>query len=478
MREHLLSNKKVIQPKGAPAQAIADTEQQAKSAASESTDYVESLSVTKDNASSKKNAENGDSKQKLASQKASAKNESQAIMAHEKPLPVLLIDAGLTFTHVQQEILALAQHLQAQGFAVVLACPEHSALQTKAQEAGFDIFTLRAKGQDVSLGLRLSLRLLWRFKKKDPLCIHVFSPDCLGAIHRLVKWRLQGATLTYYSAFTTALPASKAVEASESPAFTLSAPMLKYLECIDKVIVPSSYIRSTWAHAGLEASRLKVIRTALSKENTALATPSSERFIFLVMTDFIENSCLDVLFGAMLEVEKNDFSKPWEVRVVGEGPDFGTYVQRAEDLGVAWRLSLLSTLDEDFPLQATLPHAHVLILPQLGPQGNIHACMNAWALGLPIIASNIMEYTELTEVAARICRGSKGGILSILPQDAKALAAAMQQTMEDTEKYTELAKESAHMRNYALLPRLQDTYLEVYKGGIASFGWVIPKKKA
>ncbi len=476
MREHLLSNEKVIQPKGAPAQAIADTEQQAKPVA----DSVETPPSTKKaHVPAKAKAENDESRDKHADQKASVKKESQAIMAHEKPLPVLLMDAGLTFTHVQQEVLALAQHLQAQGFAVVLACPEHSALQSKAQEAGFDIFTLRAKGQEISLGLRLSLRLLWRFKKKDPLCIHIFSPDCLPAIHRLVRWRLQGATLTYYSAFATppALAATKA-EGTESPAYALSAPMVKHLECIDKVIVPSSYIRSTWAHAGLEASRLKVIRTALPKENTEPTKASSERFIFLVMTDFIENSCLDVLFGAMLEVEKNDFSKPWEVRVVGEGPAFGTYVQRAEDLGVASRLSLLSTLDEDFPLQATLPHAHALILPQLGPQGNIHACMNAWALGLPIIATNIIEYTELTEVAARISRGSKGGILSIMPQDAKALAAAMQQVMEDTEKYTELAKESAHMRNYALLPRLQDTYLEVYKGGIASFGWVIPKKKA
>ncbi len=433
------------------------------------------------------------SKEQVSGQ-AKAQDKSQtkaphAVMAHEKPLPILLLDAGLTFGYRQQEILALAIYLQTRGFVVLLACPQSSILRIKAQAAGVSCFDLAHKGSKMSLGLGVFLRLLWRFKKKDPLCIHAFSPDFLPLVHRLVHWRLTGATLAFYSLFEAATLPSHADHSpdAESIPQQLSPLMAKYLTCIDKVTVPSSHVRATWAQAGIEASRLKVIRPAVpalegSVEHTAYAehegqAQQAQRFVFVVATEFLENSCLDVLFGAMLELEKHDFAMPWEVRVVGEGPDFATYMQRAEDLGVAPRLALLSTIDADFPLQVTLPHGHALILPQLGPQGNMHACINAWALGLPIIATHIAEYTELMEVAARISRGSKGGIITVVPQDAKALAAAMQEIMGQRARYVELAKESHTMRNYALMSRLEDTYMDVYKGGIASFGWVLPQKK-
>ncbi len=480
--------------------------------------------------------QNAQPPQEASSQQSSAPVQN-AIMAHEKPLPVLLLDTALDFGHVQQEIVALATHLQSLGFAVLLACPQGSALFSKVQKCqaqGIECLALAHKGNNVAVGLGLAIRLLWRFKKKTPLCIHSFSPVCLPLVHRLMQWRLKGATLAFYSAFeapqsstTTAKSASitktskntkvsgisetedtqktieKTPSATPEPATqTFSAQWAKYLACLDKIIVPSSYIRSAWAQTGIEVSKLKVIRTALPAveapstpattvtqvvEKTATDVASSaqqaqqaqqnHRFVFVVATNFVENSCLDVLFGAMLELEKTDFPKPWEVRVVGEGPDFATYMQRAEDLGIASRLALLSTLHYDFPLQATLPHGHALILPQLGPQGNMHACMHAWTLGLPIIATHIAEYTELMEVAARITRGSKGGITAIAPQEAKALAAAMHTIMGDAQRFSELAKESHAMRNYALMTRLQDTYMDVYKSGIASFGWVLPQKK-
>ncbi len=460
-------------------------------------------------------------------------------MAHERILLVLLMDDGMQYGHVQRELLATAKALRSTGFVVHVLCPEHSALVHKATAEGFIAVPIPPKKQGFISNYITSVRLLWKYDKNSPLCIHTFSATYLPLIKSFAKRRLQNVTVVLYSCFhkdlsvkTTsfAMPqkskpkaisdnipsegeelaqssedVSASTDSSNKPEikcevqveetgknfsqhFSKLSALTASADIAEKVIIPSSFVRNAWSEIKMDASRLKVIHTAFPRQESTPSERQGKRFVFLVLADFAgspEQDVMDTVYKAMLNLQDAKASvtesPEWEVRIMGAEQRLGAYVEKAKSLGIANRLTLLTSIDGNFPLEDVLPGVHALVLPQNTPEGNMPAFLAAWSYGLPIIASKVSGHLELVELADRTRIVSKSALKSdqvqlILPDDEDSLTEAMRELLCNKARYDELATASFAMSPYADMSRLQQNYLDIYRDCISARGWVLPKK--
>ncbi len=447
------------------------------------------------------------------------------VMAHEKPLQVLLLDDGLGYGHVQREVLALATPLRAADFVVHVLCPENSSLLHKAKEQEFVTVPLSTKRQGRLRRFMAAFSLLWKYDKKSPLCVHTFSAKTLPLVNSFVSRRMPGTTIAFYSCFAehllTTSPANtkdknitKTHELNKLPripsmpsipdhvnaqaktakedgtekSIADNSPInnahIEQANIAEKIILPSKLLQHTWAQARVDVSRLKVVYTACEKNDFVSSAQQEERCVFVVTDELFgapELDSIDSVLKALVILQKMENVPTFEVRVVSPRLDVQAYVQKASALGVDKYLSILTHLDSDFPIQEVLPHAHVLILPQTAPEGNVHAFMAAWCLGLPIITTQIPGHMELIELADKVRFAGKNLAKDdqaqlIEPDSAESLAKAMYEVMHNSTRLEALTKASLAMSEYAQMPRLQKNYLDIYKDAIASKGWVLPKK--
>ncbi len=145
---------------------------------------------------------------------------SNTVMAHEKPLQVLLMDDGMDYTHIQRELLAVAEVLRAANFVVHIHCLEGSRLMELAVAQDFVTMALPEKKEGYFRNLMATWRLLWKYDKKSPCCVHAFSKTCLPLLKSFVSRRLDGTSISLYSHFDAIEPAvvqpTKAVSLNSS----------------------------------------------------------------------------------------------------------------------------------------------------------------------------------------------------------------------------------------------------------------------
>jgi glycosyltransferase involved in cell wall biosynthesis len=109
----------------------------------------------------------------------------------------------------------------------------------------------------------------------------------------------------------------------------------------------------------------------------------------------------------------------WEVRLVGDGPDFAALLAMAREAGVDTHLAMLGTQDE----RRILPDADVLLAPSLDGEHGADAVRAAWCVGLPVVASSL-------DVHAGMVRHGETGLL-VPVGDADALASVMVRLVRD-----------------------------------------------
>ncbi len=454
-----------------------------------------------------------------------SKQSATSVMAHEKPLQILLMDDAEDFTHVQRELLAVANVLRAAKFGVHILCREHSRLKEFALEDDFATVVLPQDNAGFFRNLWATWKLLWKYDKKSPCCIHAFSGSCLPLLQAFVTRRLNGATVSLYSHFnppihvemqtapvestrdTSIKDMSKMPSIPKMPKISPVKPTLtstdvpneeaenKNLACIDsgvlmqqvssidKIIVPTTHWRHQFAENAMDVSRLHVIHSACPRNELAQRQLQKDRFVFLIPAVLMgspELDCMDGIMKSMLELHKDDSDLPhWEVRVVSNEQYVANYVQKANALGISERLTILTGINSDFALQEVLPHANAIILPETSVEGNVSAVMAAWCLGVPIIATEVAAHLELVDVADKVRYFSRGQAKNNQMQfidfeDVHSLTLAMKELLSNPKRYAALANASEAMATYGDMPRLTQSYLDIYKNFIASKGWVLP----
>jgi colanic acid/amylovoran biosynthesis glycosyltransferase len=143
-----------------------------------------------------------------------------------------------------------------------------------------------------------------------------------------------------------------------------------------------------------------------------------------------------------------------ELRLAGDGPSKGSLKKLASELGISDYVHFLGYLTEDEVI-AELKGADLFVLPSF-VEGVPVSAMEAMAIGVPVIATNIAGTSELID-------DSKTGVL-VRPSDAQALADAVARMAADyafrlraaelgREKVVEefdISRETSNLRKYLL----------------------------
>lgn len=192
---------------------------------------------------------------------------------------------------------------------------------------------------------------------------------------------------------------------------------------IDLFLAPSAFLRDVMVRAGLPAARIAVLPNAVPAPGVRPSPPSPEpRFVYFGRLS--PEKGLDTLLDASTRL-----SGAAEIVVLGSGPLEAELRARVERERLPVRLGGFASPSA---LQDALRGARAALLPSRWYENCPMSVLEAAALGVPTIASEIGGVSEL------ISSGGDG--LLVPPGDAEALAAAMDELAADPERAAALGR--------------------------------------
>jgi glycosyltransferase involved in cell wall biosynthesis len=168
-----------------------------------------------------------------------------------------------------------------------------------------------------------------------------------------------------------------------------------------------------------DPTSFKVVHCGLEMRKYDFRMPKREvKYLFCVARLSSEKGLSFLIQGLKL---LRDRGLDLELRLAGDGPRRIQLEQTARSLGISNYVHFLGYLTEDAVI-SELRDADIFVLPSF-IEGLPVSAMEAMAVGLPVIATNIAGTSELVE-------DGKNGVL-IRPSDAQALADAVVRLIED-----------------------------------------------
>ena len=204
--------------------------------------------------------------------------------------------------------------------------------------------------------------------------------------------------------------------------------------------------RDLLAGANIPAERFEVITL---HQSPALVVPGSERSeqaVFVGRLDPVKGStCCSRLGRARCA---------WPLAVIGDGPERARLEQLAAELGIADRVTFHGLLPHAQAMEV-LARARLLCVPSVWPETFGIAIIEAYARGVPVLASRIGAPAELVDPA------STGALVEA--SDVVAWAAAIATMVADGDALARMSRAAAERRENAFtrriaLQRLEDIY--------------------
>ncbi|GIX06504.1 MAG: 1,2-diacylglycerol 3-glucosyltransferase [Candidatus Poribacteria bacterium] len=179
---------------------------------------------------------------------------------------------------------------------------------------------------------------------------------------------------------------------------------------------------------------------------------SSRPFRILGIGRLIPRKGFDTLLRAAAEL-KSRTGRPFQVRIVGEGPEGEPLRRLAQALGIADRVEWAGTVPyERLPEQYAWADLFVL---SSHAEGMPLVVLEAMATALPILATPVQGMDELVQEAVNGYRFPVG--------DAKALADRMQELLEDPERCVAMGQESRRIVAKYAWPQIAERYLALFE---------------
>lgn len=160
-------------------------------------------------------------------------------------MKIVHVDTGRELRGGQGQLLLLAEGLRERGHEQVIVCPESSALEARAREAGFRVVTLPAH----DLGYAFGSLLLRQFLASEP-CDVIHAHDGRG---QTIAWIATAGTQArrVASRRVTFLPRGFAA--------WLRLHRLKYTLTCHRAIAISNHVRDLIVNSGVPGSKVEVI---------------------------------------------------------------------------------------------------------------------------------------------------------------------------------------------------------------------------
>jgi glycosyltransferase involved in cell wall biosynthesis len=341
-------------------------------------------------------------------------------MTSSRPLRIAHIDTGLGLRGGQRQMLMLARGLRKRGHEQVVVCPEGSGLEARAQQEGFQVFSLPASDPGHAFGI-----LLWRQQLKT------WAPQILHAHDG------RGQTLAWLASL--GLPvrrvASRRVTFFPSDRWTYR---LKYGHTCHAVVAVSENIRELSIQAGVPRERIIVVPDGVEIPPELPGT--SERQSLRTLWQCQEDDFVVGVLGAST-LEKGQDSALAAIALLAEklpqarlilagdettGPD-GSVVNAASLQGT--RVLRLGPIED---LASFFPGLDLFVMPSKA-EGLGSSALWAMAYGLPVIATRVGGLPEI------VVENETGWLIP--PGSPPALAEAIYLASRDRAKLLEFGRQ-------------------------------------
>jgi glycosyltransferase involved in cell wall biosynthesis len=178
-----------------------------------------------------------------------------------------------------------------------------------------------------------------------------------------------------------------------------------------------------------DISKFKVVHCGLDLQEYAFRAPRQQVKRLFCAARLSHEKGIEFLVHALAILARRGYAL--ELRLAGDGPQRDVLERLAADLGVSRQVTFLGNLREA-QVTRELTESDIFVLPSLA-EGVPVSLMEAMAVGVPVIATNIAGTSELVE-------DGKNGIL-VRPTDAEALGDAVAEIISDYDLRLRTAKE-------------------------------------
>lgn len=375
-------------------------------------------------------------------------------------MQILLIDLSHKQGNTQAHIVALARALlDEQRTDVHICCPRNSPLARMARELHLPLCGLWGD----SAVNPLNILSLWLLTRRQRYCIvHTFSAGAARLGARVMRMRQKQRTVLLHNCHNSQYP--ECDSSDKLPPFWAEA---------HSVICANQYRLKTLLHAGLDPRQLVRLPAGVDTETlTALARAdqpvvplaNARRIVIGSLTGHSDSASHSVVLKAMAALWQNEKMPPWEVRIIGDCPNFRQLLDEATALGVQSRLALLGAQ----PLHEVLPLCNILVAPSTSPHGALPAMAAAWALSLPLLCPALPTNQEwaVHEDNALLYQG----------EDPQQLATSLKHLIKNTQIHQNLVKGAARTAPRTSIDVAVHHCLDVYAEHLKKRGWVSTPK--
>lgn len=307
------------------------------------------------------------------------------------------------------QTLTLAEALRGEDWDVHIVCRESCRLAVQARERSLPVHTLpdeAGKGFWTAWGLMRTIRKnAWKPEKgarKQVGDRKILVHACDVAASHLVSgvWRLDKKLRIAHTRRVPIMEAkSKAVRCYQVPPA--------------KIITDSLAGKIALRLSGLEPHLLHIIPCGVEPSEQPVRRGRKDgRVVFAVLGDLVPQSGHSLLFEAMAGLETMEGVPPWEVRVLGDGPQFHELLEEAQTRKIDGRLAFLGGED----LGEKLVDCDVLILPAGEGESHIPLVLRGWVAGVPVIAINRLDHAESFQEDVNVALVPPGDAASLAQQ--------------------------------------------------------------
>ncbi|MBM3145379.1 MAG: glycosyltransferase family 4 protein [Chloroflexi bacterium] len=208
----------------------------------------------------------------------------------------------------------------------------------------------------------------------------------------------------------------------------LVAPFLRWIWRRSSGLVANSRGLKSLAEAFDSSVPITVIPNGVDLHRYAPGSRDWQPPRMLFVGRLVYQKGVDLLFEALQGLK----SQPWELSLVGDGPERATLQKLARKQGISERVHFRGWLDGEAVLDQ-FRQANLFVFPSRH-EGMPNAILEAMACGLPVIASRIAGNEEL------VMDGENG--LLVPPEDSNALRNALSELLEDSTRRKQMGAAS------------------------------------
>ncbi|MEW6406656.1 MAG: glycosyltransferase family 4 protein [Chloroflexota bacterium] len=208
----------------------------------------------------------------------------------------------------------------------------------------------------------------------------------------------------------------------------LVAPFLRWIWRRSSGLVANSRGLKNLAEAFDSSVPIKIIPNGVDLHRYAPGSRDWQPPRMLFVGRLVYQKGVDLLFEALQDLK----SHPWELSLVGDGPERAALQKLARKQGISERVHFRGWLDGEAVLDQ-FRQANLFVFPSRH-EGMPNAILEAMACGLPVIASHIAGNEEL------VMDGENG--LLVPPEDSNALRNALGELLEDSTRRKQMGAAS------------------------------------